>query len=341
MYFLSYNHLLKSYLSFAHFDGFNGQPTMNRRKRLAINLVINLVLLLNAIKITTIVLNKWLPDLKLYLIELFLFEERHQKVLDSGLSIVQFGLCLCVSYWNGLNRNVGVLQCFDFLFIPTGNDMFKLYKRRYNLDRKSTQKFLAICRIFYALLIPTLAVYALFLIGLISRCLYFSYKTVSLAYFLGVTPLLSALTVATYLIADVFVITKLFTLFLATEFLLLRIRAIDKLAFHKLILKHKLNPPVSTRNPVRLRKQESSTLKVLRALCDFSKQFANVNSVLDASLSRIILGIYLGLLGLPYFLVFEESPLLIRLIICLIAISISLLCYTISFCNDRLQRQVS
>ena len=346
MYLLSSNHLLNGYLSFAHFDGINGQPKMSRRKRLVIDLLIKLVVLVNAIKIAAIVLNQWMPDLKLYLVELFLFDERHQKILDNGLSIVQFGLCFCISYWNGLNRNVNVLRCFDFLFIPrnatTANDTFKIYKRRYNLDRKSTQKFLTFCRIFYALLIPTLVVYALFLIGLIIRCLYFSYQTVSLTYFFTVLPLLTALTLGTYFIADIFVITKLFTLFLSTEFMLLRIRSIDRLVFRKLVLKHKTNPPVSISDPVRLRKQESSTIKVLRALSDFSKQFADVNTVLDASLSRIILGIYLGLLGLPYFLVFVEStPLLIRLIICVIAISISLLCYTISFCNDRLRRQVN
>lgn len=300
MNFLSYsgyNYLLKSYLSFAHFDDFNNQSSMNRRKRLSINLTIQLILIVNTIKIAAVVANQWIPNLKFYLLDLFLFDERHQKVLDIGLIIVQLGLYLSVSYWTRLNTKVRVLQCFDFLFVSNRDDVFKFYKRRYNLGRRSTNKFLSIYRLFYALLIPTLIVYGLFVVGLITRCLYFSYKTVSCTYFLAVVLLLYAITVTTYMVADVFVITKLFTVFLSTEFMLIRAKSIDKLVFYKFILKRKANQPVSIQNPVRLHKQEPGTFKVLRALYDFAEQFASMNSVLDASLSRIILGIYLGLLG--------------------------------------------
>lgn len=180
MYFLGYNYLLRSFLSFAHFDGLNGQPTMNKRKRLIINLTIQFVLIVNALKIGLIVSNQRLPNLKFYLLDLFVFEQRYQKVLDIGLAIVQTGLCLCVSNWFALNQKTEVLQCFDFLFVSNRKDALKFYTQRYNLNRRSAEKFLSIYRIFYSLLIPTLIVYGLFVIGLSSRCLYFSYKTVSL-----------------------------------------------------------------------------------------------------------------------------------------------------------------
>ena len=319
--------LMKSYFSFGHFGD-------QRRSRTLMNWMIKLVVLVNATKLAVIALNVKVPNLKFYLIEMYLFSEENQKLVDVGMTIIQFGLYGSFSYWSALDKNVQVLRCFDFLFISDLRAVCRYYRKRYGLDRNSIECFLAKYRLFARLLRPTLVIYGVFLLGVVLRCLVSSYYIVDSTYFLRFTPFLFSLTATTYLILDFYSITKFFLVFLSSEFLLLRIEEIDRMITNR--FKRRGHFAVLDR----FKKNELKAFQVLFALDDFARQFRTINVVLDAGLSRLLLGVFIAELGLPYFLVFVENPLSVRLLIGLVATLTALLCYSPSFYNDKLKRRV-
>lgn len=326
--------LIKSYFSFGHFNfRQDGQP---KRSKLLLNWAIKLVIFVNAAKLAIIALNVKIPNLKFWLLEMYMFEERDQKVVDIGMTVIQFGLCACFSYWISLNGNVNVLSCFNFLFISDYKALCRYYRKHYHLDLALTEKFLARYRLFSRFLRPTLVIYGSFLVGLVSRCLFASYYTVGSTYFLRVSPFLFLCTITTYLIMDFYGIPKFLLVFLSGEFLLLRVRAIDRLVFSRF-----KRVGHFAANLTKFNKSRPKTFKVLFALNDFARQFKAINDILDSSLSRMLLGAYFAQFGLPYFIVFVENSHAVRLFVTLMAISTALLCYSISLMNDLLRRRAS
>lgn len=87
---LKSNALLASPLSFGQFDLFN--PQRSPKSRTIVNRLIKTILFFNAFKLLLVVLAAWLGygDLKLYLIEIYLFDMDDQKLLDIGISFARF-----------------------------------------------------------------------------------------------------------------------------------------------------------------------------------------------------------------------------------------------------------
>ena len=121
---------------------------------------------------------------------------------------------------------------------------------------------------------------------------------------------------------------------LSAEFLIYRLKAINTR------LCGRFTKPTSVSGPKRLRKQTTSLFRVPHLLNSFCKQFEKINSVLDSSISMYLAGLYISLFILPYFCVFVESELSIRLGFCAPAMVLYMLCFSFSICNDRLRRQV-
>ena len=333
------NPLIKSYLSFGHFDVYNADPSLSPRRRWLINALIKFVLFFSAVKLFIIVISARKP-LKLYLIETYIFQERKQLVLDIGLDIVHIGHLISFSYWTSLNKNPRQLKCFDFLFVSNFEELCKFYRRRYHLDQKATEKFLSRYRLFTTFLQPIIVSYACFLVGGVLRCTYLSYHAHGLTYLLDFGIILTVITSAAYILVDFFAITKYVLVFISGEFLMLRFHSINRLVYGH-FMRRTQNRFIAPGNLRRFAKTDSSTALVLRALNDLAGQFKEINVVLDRSASKMILGVYVALLGLPYFLVFTSNPLEIRLFISAIVILTGSIFYSISYYNDMLQRRVS
>ena len=79
----SKNYLLKGYLSFGNFEVFNCHIFSKRK----VNRLIKLLAFFKAFKLVVIVLAACLgyPQLKLYLIDLYLFDENKQKFVDVAI----------------------------------------------------------------------------------------------------------------------------------------------------------------------------------------------------------------------------------------------------------------
>ena len=140
------NPLLESWLNFGQFEPFN--PQLSARfssKRKALNCLIKFIVFFSVFKYAIILLAAWLgfPDLKLILIELYLFEEERQKYIGIGILIMHFGVYLGYSYWVNLDEKVSALNSFRFLLIPDNPKDRSRYQQRYQLDQRSTDKFFA------------------------------------------------------------------------------------------------------------------------------------------------------------------------------------------------------
>ena len=124
---------LESYLIFGQFKFFN---LRSRRNRIVLNHLIKMISFFHAFKLILIVLAAYVgyPELKLYLIEIYMFDETYQKSLDVAMSIlilgVYFGfsiqppLCLCLVafYWSSWFPTFWSLPrirlLFELFFLP-------------------------------------------------------------------------------------------------------------------------------------------------------------------------------------------------------------------------------
>ena len=288
------NPLIRSYLSFGHFEHYVQLP-LSRRSRQVINALIKLVIFISAVKLLIVVACAWKP-LKLYLIETYVFDERQQRVLDIGLDMVHIGHLITFSYWSSLNKNVQHLKCFKFLFFSNFKELCKYYQRHYHLDRQSAKIFVSKYRLFTALLQPIIVSYAGFLSGTILRCVYESYYMVSLEYFLGFVVIFAVITSTAYILVVVFAISKYVLVYVASEFLILRFQSINRMVYEH-FMKGTENPYLCPSKQIRFEKPSPRTAKMLHALNDLARQTKEINLVLDKSASKMILGVYIGFLG--------------------------------------------
>ena len=235
--------LLSSYLSFGHFENFHIKLPLSTRCRQIINAFYKLIIFISAVKLFLIVACTWKP-LKLYLIEVAVFEERQQRLLDIGLDIVHIGHLISFSYWTRLNKNPRQLKCFDFLFVSNFEELCKLYKRQYQLDQKATDKFLSKYRLFTSFLRPIQISYACFLAGCVFRCTYQSYHALGLDYVLHFGIILTVITSMAYILVVYFSISKYVLVYVSSGFLMLRIQEIRQLV-HKHFMKGTKNQIIS------------------------------------------------------------------------------------------------
>lgn len=326
---LNGNPFLGSYLSFGNFHLFNRTLSVTRRK--VINRLLELVFFMNAFKMLIIVCAAWSGhlDVKLFLIEMYLFEEYFQKMVDIGILGMHTGAFFGFTNWIGLNERS--LKAYRFLLIPDTNDRY-LHGKRVQLDPQSTDRFLALYRIACNCKKLLIASYSVFALLMISRCLYHSFHRVSLLGFLSVAVPFGVFSMIAYLVFILFIFSKFVLVILSTAFLVLRLKAIDQL------LRDAFAKGISIGRPVKVRKAKID--KALFLLADFCEQFKEINFVLDSSFSLFLFGTYLSLCILPYYLMFVEKSLAIQLFFGFLAIALYLFCFSFSLCNDRLTSNV-
>lgn len=271
-------------------------------------------------------------EIKFYLIDLFLFDENHQKPIDIGLAIMHLGLYSGFSFYANLQKNIGLLESFGFLQIPHQKDPYR-YAQRYHLDKQSTKQFLVAYRLACLFLKLFSPAYILFVMAATLRCFCHSFHLVSLTYFLGVNLLLTLITLVGYLMLALYIISKFFLVVFSSQFLILRIKSMNAMLG---LIKTRL----ASDTRLRLRKERVNSLKVLRLLNDFCRQFKKISFVLDSSISLMMLGAFIVLYLIPFFMVFVEIPLAIRLLLFVLIPANYLFCFSFSFCNDRMPRQV-
>ena len=337
------NPLLRNWLNFGQFEPFN--PQLSARfssKRNSLNRSIRFIVFFNVVKLAIILLAAWLgfPDLKLILIELYLLDENQQKFIDIGILIMQFGIYLGYSYWAGLDEKASALDSFRFLLTPDNPKDRSRYQQRYHLDQQSTDKFLAVYRLASTFLRLVITVYLSFIAVVIIRCLYHSFYTVCLAYFLTFGLLLSVGTFIACLFLVIFAFSRFALLLLSAEFLIYRLNAINARIFNRFIKAEPVTVGGLTEIVKKLRKQRASLLRVLYILNDFCRQFRAINSVLDKSISMLMVGSFICLFILPYFLMFVENEQSVRLVLIFLVMGIYVFSFSFSICNDRLRRQV-
>ena len=305
------------------------------KNRLIVFRILEIIALFCAVKLFIIVLNVWSSDLKLYLIDVYFFDGDEQRLLDVGIA-VQFGFFYSFIFWTNLSKNMNRLRSLNFLFIPNLKDLCDYCKENYGLNRRSTELLVEKSSSYRSLMFPTIASFQVFLTFFIFRCAYLSYFKVNLIYFLSLVIILTLVTIINHMIIIVFLITGFGITYLVIEFLVIRLKTINKILSKK--FKKKVNFTRPTANSIKFKKQKNS--KVLRILNDFVIQFEEINFILDSAISKMLAGIYLGFIGFPYFIIFSENLILIKLGIGIFAATFTLLCFSISFYNDSMKRQV-
>lgn len=287
------NPILRSFMNFGQFDYFNPQSFLTRN-RIFINRLIKILLFFNALKQVVIVCAAWFghPELKLYLMEMFLFDESQQKNFDIGIAVIQIGFCFGFHHWTSLNEKISTLDSFSFLLIPNTNDLYR-FQQQCHLDKQSTDRFTRVYRIVGLFLKLVLGVYYLFFLGTIPLCLYHSFRAVSFTYFVSACLTLTVITLIFYLLLASYLPSKYAIAIISTEFLILRLRAIDSLIHKRFVQTN------SVSKPEKLKNQKADRLEALYLLNDFCEQFKEINRVLDSSLSFVLLGLFTTLFVIP------------------------------------------
>ena len=327
--------LVGSWLNFGQFSVFN--PRLSSRGKV-LNRLIRLIVFFNAVKVALIALAAWFGylDLRLWLIEMFLFDEQYQKFIDVAILMLQMGIHLGYDYWVGLSEKSAALKSFRFLVVPDDPRARSRYGRLYDLDQQSTNKFLAIYRLACTMQRLIVAVYSIFVAAVITRCLYHSFYAVSFAYFLSAGLLLWVVTIVAYLFLVVFAISVFVLVLLSTEFFIYRLRSTNTWLSKSFATADSIR-----QSSKRLKKQQRAALiKVLCFLGEFCQHFEEINCFLDCSISTFLVGLYCNLFVIPFFLLFVENELSIRLFFSLTCTVSYTFCFSFTICNDRLQRQV-
>lgn len=219
------------------------------------------------------------------------------------------GLNLGYSYWIGLDKKTGALESFRFLLVPDNANDRRQYAQRYQLDLQTTDKFIVIYRLACRCIKVLVVVYLIFIVVVISRCLYHSFYVVTLLHFLSIGLVLSVTTSIAYLILAAFITSRFILMLLSAQFLVYRLKAINA----RLCDRFTRTQFFSASSSKQVKKQQAALLQVLHHLSDFCQQFQQINRVLDSSISKILVAVYLCLFVLPYFLIFVENNLAIRL----------------------------
>ena len=330
------NLFVRNFLNFGQFDLFVPEHSLRKRKT-SLNRLIKLVAAFNSAKCILINLAAFIgyPELKLYAIELYMFDTNQQKLVDVGISIACLGFYVGFTYWSTLDKKPSSLEPFRFLLVPAPNDLH-LYRQRYHLDQRSSVKFIKFYRLARLFLLLIIADYCLFCFATVSKCLYESFHFLSLSYFLSVSLPLGVITLVAWWLLFIFLLPKFILVILSTKFLILQLKSLDTLIINRF-----LRPSRTTiSDPIKLRKLKTSIFKVLRRLNEFCRQFEKINATLDASLSGIMLGYYICFSVFPYFLIFSEMTPEMRLLVCALSLVDYLFCCSFFFCNERLKRQV-
>ena len=333
---LTNNPLVSSWLNFGQFAFFNPKHSP---KRNILNRLIMAIVLFNLVKLFVIALAAWLgfPDLKLWLIELYIFAEEHQKRVDIAILVMQLGFYVGFSYWVTLDGNARALNSFRFLLISEDPKNHHRYAQRYQLDPQTTNKFFSLYRLACKFLKLLTVGCSIFDLAGTSRCLYHSFYEVNLLYLLTAGLLLWAVTFVGYLLLIFYAVSRLILVLLSAQFLIYRAKRINALIYNRFI-KEELFPACG---PKKLRKQKATLHQVLHYLSDFCQQFQQINSVLDSSISVYLAGLFTFLFTSPFFLIFVKNDLSIQIFFILLVIVLYMLCFSFSICNDRLRIQVS
>ena len=328
------DHFLKFWMNLGYYDT---RTLQIERRRLIVNRFILINLLICSIKmfIYTIFINLFSIDLRPYLIEMFIFNANDQKHADIGLSIIHFGFFLSFFFWTKLNRNAKMLMNLNFLFLFNLKETCKYFNQHYQLDKKSTQLFLSRSYFYRSFIKPLTIFYFIACIFFIFRCLYQAYCTVSLVYFLFACLFLAAITLLNYLFILAILCTNTVLVYLSVEFLIIRLKMINKTIISKF---KRIVKRLKSNKPIKLNKKNLSTFKTLSTLNNFASQFKEIDYILDSIISRILIGFYIGLAVLPYFLIFSETAYYIKLLIGSLAFLSNLLCFSISIYNDNLKK---
>lgn len=318
-------------LTLGHFDLKSNNLIVNKNKLLQ-NRLLTLISLICAIKMTIIVLNFWISNLKLYLMDIYIFNEIDQRTLDIGIAIFQIGFYFSYSDWTRMGKNGKLFKILRFFFISDYEELCEFYEVHYNLDEKSTVLFLKKSTFYRSFICPFLIVYNLFFIAIVSRCYYNSYDEVNLIYFLTIGLFLNVITIINYLNWAIFLSTMFVLLYLSVQFMKLRLIKIEKMIFNN--FKNK-----STKNLSNLEQIENKD-QILKTLNEFVYQFEDINHLFDSTLSKNVLGLYIGFFAFPYFLIFLDNPIQIKTFIGFLTFVTFLFCASISLQNDILKRQV-
>lgn len=329
-------YLMTSHMILGYYDVHRAQLTIDRSK-LITSRIIRFVILLCAIKMVIIATNSRILNIKFYLIETQVLSESDQKIMDIGVAVIQIGFFFSFSYLMRLNQNIELLRSFNFLFVLNSKDLYQYYSQNYGLDRRSVEKFAARFNMFYPFLGPILIAYNGFFVFCILRCLYNSYYYVGPGYF-PVALFLASITILTYVIMSFFFATGFMMVYLSAELAILRLKSINKTISKRFVQKAHL---MSTADPIKVRKQRAGIQKIFESLNSFFTQFSEMNCILDSLLSQVIIGLYVGFYGFPYFIIFSEIPLGVRLFLCFLTALTSLLAFSIPLYNEQLKKEVS
>lgn len=306
--------------------------------------IIRSISLICAIKMLIIALSS--KDLKPYLIELQLFLNYENKIYFIGLGMVEFGFYLSYSFWMRLNENDELFERLNFLFISEFKKLFKYYDQHYDLNRSSTILILKRSKFYRSLILPLSSSFSSFTFLFVSRCFYGSFNDVNVIYFFTFGLVLTIITLFNYFIYITYIIIQISLLFLSVDFMIIRLNAIEQMILDHFKIKRidSISNFTNNEESTDFKKQSSKILKIpeiLKTLNSFLIQFKSINYIFDTTISKIMLGSHIAMMSLPYYLIFSNNSIQVKLYLTLATVSWVLFTFSISFYNDKLKNKVN
>lgn len=199
------NYINFSSMQIGHYDTITKKLTINRN-RLIMNRICITISIICALKNLAIVFEFLENELIFYLIELYIFDGKAQKIFSIGKNFFNSSrIILRFDEWHNslssfdrigvfflhtsivskfyfwgceLNENSKLLESLDFLYII---DLKKLIQT-YDLEPKSTEKFIKKSQIYIFSMNFLIASFIIFFFSLILRCIYYSIINLNIFY---------------------------------------------------------------------------------------------------------------------------------------------------------------
>ena len=268
--------------------------------------------------------------LRFYLIEIYLFEGKIQKIFDLGFFLGHGAIAYAFYYFGFiLNKDLKLLKNLDFLFIENLDDLIAYY----NLNEELTKKFIKTSKFYILLVRSFIMLLGLFFYLPIIRCAYVAVFKLNINCLC--TLIFFFLTLFSYYVLTSGALKAYFLVFVSIDFLMLRLDQIKKEVLKRFMKKSHQKSPKNL-------KKKRDVLRTLQLLDNFVHQFVKIDKIFKNLIFSITICVCLAACCLPYFTIFSINlPIIYRAFTLIIYVaSLIVLCLSLSFYNDLFQRKV-
>ena len=211
----------------------------------------------------------------LYLVELYIVEGYIQRFFLLGVAVLHGATGFAYLYWIYLVDDVSRVECLNFLFIPSLDDLCK----RYRLKKKETKKFIRTADRIRFLINHLMIAFEIFFAFFLIRCLVVGYFEINFYFLLFISVPLAIVTFFSFHCLTCGILSLYCAMFTTQKFLKLQAELVSKKILNFAHSQTRYAP--SFQRTKFWKGKCGSALKIMTTINRIVKQFSEANRIFD------------------------------------------------------------